>query len=276
LNAIIAGPFSSFYGVLPNKSSSRSYDDRLFVRPFPGSENASDYLPLSPVPRLRRRSCMSSNREQEQVTFKIHILGGPGSGKTTLARSLSSRLHIPHYDLDKINLARESAITIAEQPGWVAEGIYLISTEPMLYHADCIVLLTPSWPLAAWRIIYRHISNSLHRRQPYPGLNGVKLLFKLLKYARCYYLNQDHTDRPSVESLHRYLETYREIAAPPTEEFAQMYFETYREVAIPPTEEFVRSYLERYKEKVFLVKNTADQERLFELLVENAINSPAR
>jgi adenylate kinase family enzyme len=65
---------------------------------------------------------------------KIHIIGGPGSGKTTLAQSLSSRLHIPHYDLDTIDLERESAITIAEQSAWITEGIYLISTEPMLYH----------------------------------------------------------------------------------------------------------------------------------------------
>ncbi len=197
---------------------------------------------------------------------KIHILGGPGSGKTTLAQIISSRFHIPHYDLDKINLEQESAITIAEQPAWITEGIYLISTEPMLYHADCIVLLTTFWPVAAWRIIHRHISNSLHRTQLYPGINGVKLLFKLLKGTRRYYLNQDHVNRPSIESLYMFQDTCREIAAPPTEEFVQMYFETYRGIAAPPTEEFVRRYLERYKEKVFLVKNNADRERLLDFL----------
>src|SRR5712692_7749208 len=72
---------------------------------------------------------------------KIHIVGGPGSGKTTLAQDLSSRFHVPHYDLDKVNWEKENVIAIAEQPAWVTEGIYLIWTEPMLYHADCIVLL---------------------------------------------------------------------------------------------------------------------------------------
>ena len=197
---------------------------------------------------------------------KIHIIGGPGSGKTTFAQDLSFRLSIPHYDLDKVNWEQENAVAIAKQAAWITEGIYLIFTEPMLYYADYIVLLTISWPIAALRIICRHISKSLRGTNPYPGINGLKLLFKLLKDTRHYYLNSDHADRPTVESLHMYIETHREIAAPPTEEFMWMYFETYREVAAPPTEEFLQRYLEIYKEKVFLVKNMADRERLLEIL----------
>jgi len=200
---------------------------------------------------------------------KIHIVGGPGSGKTTLAQDLSSRFHVPHYDLDKVNWEKENVIAIAEQPAWVTEGIYLIWTEPMLYHADCIVLLEISWPVAAWRILHRHISKSLRGTNPYPGINGVKALFKLLKDTRSYLLNEESSDIPTVDSMQTFFEKYRDISEPPTEEFVQMFFEKYQDISEPPTAEFVRIYLEKYKEKVFFVRNSSDQERLLELLTRH-------
>lgn len=198
--------------------------------------------------------------------MKIHIIGGPGSGKSTLAKCIASRLRIPHYDLDKVNWEKESAVAIAEQLEWITEGIYLIWTEPMLYHADYIVLLEVSWPVAAWRIVSRHIINSLRGTNAYPGLNGIKLLFKLLKDTRRYLLNQDNSAISALESLQTYLEQHSEIANPPTEEFVQMYFAQYKDLSIPSTKEFVRMYLERYKGKVTLVRNNTDRDRLLEIL----------
>jgi hypothetical protein len=58
----------------------------------------------------------------------------------------------------------------------------------------------------------------------------------------------------------------RELAVPSREEYLKTYPEIYQKLALPPTEEFVRMYLEKYKEKLFLVKNATDRERLFELL----------
>jgi len=121
-------------------------------------------------------------------------------------------LHVPHYDLDKIGLkngsvTEDDAFAIAEQPGWITEGCYLIWTDPLLYQADSIVLLEVSWPVAAWRIIRRHITKSLHDTNPYPG---VKLLFKLLKDARKHYLNKVRSDTPLAECMRSYLEEQRD------------------------------------------------------------------
>ena len=40
--------------------------------------------------------------------MKIHIIGGPGSGKTYLAEKLSKELGIQHYDLDELQWDNKS------------------------------------------------------------------------------------------------------------------------------------------------------------------------
>jgi adenylate kinase family enzyme len=205
--------------------------------------------------------------------MKIYILGGSGSGKTTLAEDISVMFHVPHYELDQIGLkngkvTEDDAFAIAEQPEWITDGPYLIWTDPLLYQADYIVLLEISWLVAAWRIIRRHITKSLHGTNPYPGLNGVKLLFKLLKDNRKHYLNQINADTPLAEYMREYLAKQREYAGPPTPEHVRKDVEKYLMLSFPPTAEFLRKYLEKYQEKVFVVKNKADRERLLVLLAK--------
>ena len=204
---------------------------------------------------------------------KIHILGGSGSGKTTLARQISSALHVPHYDLDAIGLQKglvteEDAFAIAAQPAWVSEGVYLIFTEPLLYAADVIVLLEIPWPVAIWRIIRRHITRSLHGTNPYPGLNGIKLLFQLLDYPRKYTLNKV-TDTVLAECMREYLEEQKGRVGSPTPESVSKDVEKYLSISVPPTAEFVHQYLEKYREKVFIARNRAERERLTAILTRH-------
>ena len=70
--------------------------------------------------------------------MKIHIIGGPGSGKSFLADRLSRQLGIPHYDLDDLqwdNAAgygtkpdppeRDALLSqILQKEAWVIEGDY--------------------------------------------------------------------------------------------------------------------------------------------------------
>jgi len=127
---------------------------------------------------------------------RIHIIGGPGSGKTTLAHRLSSTLAIPAHDLDMIGYASGAGArrllpdrladvaAIARREGWITEGIFLWWMEELLRRADVIVWLDIPWRIAAWRIVARHARASL------AGTNwhkGLRRLWRILRHARRYY-----------------------------------------------------------------------------------------
>lgn len=214
-------------------------------------------------------------REKEELIdqdreIRIHILGGPGSGKTSFARYLSARFSVPLYDLDQLGHGNrtadyvDDAFSIAEQPRWVTEGIYLIWTDPLLYRANYIVLLDVPWPTAAWRILRRHIRRSLHGTNPYPGMNGVRLLLKLLQFARPYYTERAGSPHTAA-TLREYFEEDTESNQPPRAEVLLGRFEAHMQ-AIPFTSEYVRLYLEKYRDKVYVIKDKEGKKRLIDLI----------
>ena len=82
---------------------------------------------------------------------KIHIIGGAGSGKTTLANLLSDRLSYPCFDLDQIGWRDhhkvflddriEAIEEIISRPNWITEGVFLWWTDALLDAVDVIVWL---------------------------------------------------------------------------------------------------------------------------------------
>jgi hypothetical protein len=127
---------------------------------------------------------------------RVHVIGGPGSGKTTLARQLAERVSVLAFDLDSVAYAagakrplderRADLSDIILRGGWITEGIYLWWVDDLLRSADSIVWLDISWRTAAWRIVLRHIRASLAGTNPHPG---IPRLIRFLRSSRRYYLD---------------------------------------------------------------------------------------
>ena len=80
---------------------------------------------------------------------KIAIIGSPGSGKTTLAKTLCKILNIKVYHLDRLfwksgwqSIDGPTRINTMEslihEKQWIIEGTYLRSSKPRLNDADTI------------------------------------------------------------------------------------------------------------------------------------------
>jgi len=131
---------------------------------------------------------------------RIHILGAPGSGKTSLASKLSSELGIKAYDLDSLfwdckapdswtkidSQKRNSELErITKLESWIIEGVYYSWVQPSFKRADVIIVVrTPVW-IRHWRIIRRFIARHLGRE---PAIRKESLvdLIDLLRWNHGY------------------------------------------------------------------------------------------
>ena len=141
---------------------------------------------------------------------KFHIIGGPGSGKTTLARQIVQSLNIRCYDLDEIGYeggsgpqrsleTRFSDISrIAAQESWITEGVFLGWTEELFEKATTIVWLDLRWRIARWRIITRHLKAELRRNNRHPGWRN---LYNFIRWCASYYSNTSPLNKTFVKDV---------------------------------------------------------------------------
>ncbi|MEM6943892.1 MAG: AAA family ATPase [Pseudomonadota bacterium] len=97
---------------------------------------------------------------------RISIIGGPGSGKTTLARALGERLGLPFFHLDNLfwrpgwveGDRKELAAKVREitkGDAWVIEGNYSVTWPDRIARSDTLIHLDVGTPLRFWRVLVR-------------------------------------------------------------------------------------------------------------------------
>ncbi len=138
---------------------------------------------------------------------KISIIGGPGTGKSTLARSLGKDLEIPFYHIDGIhhleNWAernkeeRDNIITdLIEKEKWIIDGTYKSTLKKRIDKSDIVIFLNYSKIARLKGILGRYLKNKDKEKPDIPGCRE-KMSFTFMKFA----YNWD-TDKGNVIKEH--------------------------------------------------------------------------
>ena len=146
--------------------------------------------------------------------MKIHIIGCSGTGKTYLARKLSKKYNIQHYDLDDIqwdnsadgyglkmpvNKREELLKRILSQESWIIEGVYYAWVTESFQRADVIYVLDIPSYIYKYRIIMRFIKRKLGIEKG--KKETFKSVYNLLKWTNKYQNN-------NLKEIKKILEQY--------------------------------------------------------------------
>ena len=127
---------------------------------------------------------------------RISIIGGPGTGKTTLSNELSKIYNIPAIHIDGIhhlenwqirdkNERDKMILDIVEQEKWIIDGTYKDTLKKRLEKSDLIIWLDYSTCMLLKGVINRWIKGRGKEREEIPGCKE-RLNFKFLIYVSKY------------------------------------------------------------------------------------------
>ena len=129
---------------------------------------------------------------------RVSVIGGSGTGKTTLATSLSLELSLPIYHLDGLNFfphwkerskeERDKLILKkVKEDKWIIEGTYRSTLEQRLKESDLVIYLDYSTFAQIKGILNRYLKIGGQERKEIPGCRehlDIKFLFWVLCWRK--------------------------------------------------------------------------------------------
>ena len=141
---------------------------------------------------------------------KIHIIGGPGSGKTFTASKIEYQYSIKSYNLDDIFWDNQSEnynqksdpetrnkelVLITSNNSWIIEGVYYAWLKPSFENADVVFILTPNVWLRDFRILSRFLKRMVYKHHRKESLFD---LIDLIKWNHKYEKVNIHDARKHI------------------------------------------------------------------------------
>ena len=138
---------------------------------------------------------------------RISIIGGPGTGKTTLSDKLGKKYNMPVYHLDGIHhlenwIPRDKderdrmILEKAQEDKWIMDGTYKTTLEERVERSDVIIYLNYSRFARIKGIMGRYLKNRNKEKPEIPGCKE-KMDTNFLKFT----FNWDKTKGDSVKEI---------------------------------------------------------------------------
>lgn len=122
----------------------------------------------------------------------IRIIGGAGSGKTTLGRNLSQIIGYPLIELDKFRHRKQFINKALSQKKWIVEGVqYNKNYRETFENADLVICLDYPLKVRQWFVIKRYLAIKLKKTESTRKCN-LKSLIQLLIWNRNFEKNRLH------------------------------------------------------------------------------------
>lgn len=142
---------------------------------------------------------------------RISIIGGAGTGKTTLSNLLSEKYNIPVIHIDSIHhlknwQVRDKAerdkiiLDIVEKEKWIIDGTYKDTIKQRLEKSDLIIWLDYSTLAQIKGILKRFFKNPGKEKPEIPGCNE-RLSLEFLKYVINYRKKKRHFVVEAINSV---------------------------------------------------------------------------